>query len=466
MHWEADSLKRSMKMFGALLITLSCITPAASVFIIAPGVVKQAGTGALPSFLIAAIVCIFTAMIYAELSSAFPTAGGEYSIVGRVLGPFAGFIVLGLNLFTITLIVAVIALGIGNYVGAVLPGISQVTAGVATVIVTTLFGILNIRVNAIITGAFLAVELLVLALVAWLGFLNAERPIADFLFHPVFMNSDGVLELASPHIIGLATAVAIFAYNGYGQAVYLSEEMHDAPYCIGRTIIWALLITVVTEVVPVTAMLQGAPDLKNLFASDNMLTDFIASRGGQTAALIAGLGIALAILNANIATILMLARQFFSTGRDHVWPHAINYALTRVHKRYHSPWVATLLCGALAVGACFIDLDFLLVMTSTSIIVVYAALCIAVIVGRRKGITKHSGHPMAFYPLPPMLGLAALGYVTYANYLDEAVGRPSLWVTCAMAALSAAYYFLVLRRKGIWQLRDPVAQIESLETTE
>jgi len=73
-------------MLGALLITLSAVTPAASVFIIAPGVIKQAGTGAIWSFLAAAVVGVFMAFVYAELASALPLTGGEYAIVGRTLG--------------------------------------------------------------------------------------------------------------------------------------------------------------------------------------------------------------------------------------------------------------------------------------------------------------------------------------------------------------------------------------------
>ena len=53
------------------------------------------------------------ALVYAELCSAFPLTGGEYAIVGRVLGPFPGFIVLGVNLLVLLLNISVIALGIG-----------------------------------------------------------------------------------------------------------------------------------------------------------------------------------------------------------------------------------------------------------------------------------------------------------------------------------------------------------------
>src|SRR5512143_2309045 len=81
------TLKRSMKLLGTLLITVSAITPASSVFIIAPGVIGQAGSGAFISFVAAAVVGIFMALVYAELSSAFPLSGGEYAIIGRAVGP-------------------------------------------------------------------------------------------------------------------------------------------------------------------------------------------------------------------------------------------------------------------------------------------------------------------------------------------------------------------------------------------
>jgi hypothetical protein len=56
-----------------------------------------------------------------------------------------------------------------------------------------------------------------------------------------------------------------------------------------------------------------------------------------------------------------------------------------------------------------------------------------------------------------LLGVAALLLVLYANYQDEAVGRPSLIVLIAVIGLAAAYYALVFRRRGQWLLRGPEA---------
>ena len=448
-------LKRSMHTFGALLITLSSITPASSVFIIAPGAIQQAGSGAFLSFVIAALIGIFTAFIYGEMASAFPVAGGEYAIVGRVLGSFWGTVTLGTNLITAILVLAVFSVGISFYIKPIFPDASPVMTGVVTLGITTLCGLLNLRTNAVVTGIFLCLELLALAILAWLGFSHTERTLTEIIVAPVRLDSEGILQPASFGLIGLASAVAISAYNGYGQAVYLGEEIHNAPQRIARTIMLALLITVVAEAVPVTAVLLGAPDMKPFLSSPNMLGDFILMKGGARLNDIVSLCIALAILNANIAYIIMVARVLFSTGRDRIWTPSINHALTRIYQRFHSPWVATLVCGALGMGACFIDQNLLLVTTGMGLVVVYSMLSICVIIGRHKGLTSHGPYKMPLYPLAPVVALGMMGYIIYANLLDPNIGQPSLIATLGMMIISALYYALILRRRKGWSLKMP-----------
>jgi amino acid transporter len=454
--FPVPKLERSMKLLGALLITLSAITPASAVFIVAPGVLEQAGTGAFLAFLAGAVVSLFVAFVYAELASAYPLTGGEYAMIGHILGPLPGFIVLGLNQVTLVLITAVIALGLGTYAGFLFPGASPVTIAIVGTLVTTFLAILNIRTNAIITGAFLGVEILALVVLSVLGFLHVERPFTELLSNPVAL-TDGTLDPVTASAFGLAVVVAIFAYNGYGQAVYLGEEIEEAPKRIGSTIIWALILTVIAEIIPVTAILMGAPDLEALFGTENMVSGFITTVGGPRMNTFMSLGIALAILNALIAFIVMGARQLFSTGRDEVWTPGLNTALTRLHKKFHSPWVATLAVGFLSAAACLIDLDVLLIITGTSIVVIYIALCIAVMEGRRNGKTRHSAFRMKLFPAVPVLALLMMGYVLYANYQDVEIGRPSLWTTLALMAVSAAYYLVVLKPRGTWRLQGPEA---------
>ena len=457
-HGQGDpqrpALQRGLKVLGTLLITLSAVTPASSVFIIVPGVLALSGSGALWSFIVAAVVGVFMAFVYAELSSAYPLTGGEYAIIGRTLGKLPGFMILGLILVTQILIIAVIALGIGTYLGVVIPGLDGPVAAAVAVLLSAGIAILNIKFNAVVTGIFLAIEMAALVILSALGFLHVERPITEILLQPV-LAADGALVPATFGAIGIATSIAIFAYNGYGSAVYFGEETHDAHRGIAKAILWALVITVAAEVIPLIAILMGTPDLLGLLTAPNMLDYFIVARGGTVLNTVLSLSIALAILNAVIAIILLTARLIFSIGRDHVCSAGINAALTRTHARYHTPWVATVICGVASAAACFIDLNTLFVVTGTSLVAVYAGLCLAVIAGRRNGTTRHAAYRMPLFPLPPVAALIVLGYVCYLNFLDPVIGRPSLGVTAGVLAAGALYYALVLRRNGGWVLQGP-----------
>jgi amino acid transporter len=217
-------------------------------------------------------------------------------------------------------------------------------------------------------------------------------------------------------------------------------------------VLWALAITVLAELIPVIAVLMGSPSLKDLFGAGNPMSYFITAVGGSGLNTAISLAIAVAILNAVLAIILITARMVFSTGRDAAWPAVVSKALAKIHPRFATPWIATIIVGAIAAALCFANNQFLLVTTSTTIIAVYAFLALSTMTGRRNGSTSHAVYRMPLYPVAPILALAALGYVIYENALDPVTGRPSLYVTVGIGVASALYYLVVLRRKG-WKLK-------------
>jgi amino acid transporter len=443
-----------MKVFGALMLALSAATPASSVFVVVPDVVSEAGSGALLSMALGAVIAACVAELYAELGSAFPLAGGEYAMTGRTLGPLAGFVVLGLNLFNSLLAIAVFALGAASYLGAA-PGAATVAAALAIVLGAALLGVLRIRTNAWVTGLFVGVEVLALAVLAALGFGHPVRSPGVLLAHPMLAGPGGGLVPASAAAIGLSAAVALFAYDGYGSAVYFGEEMHEAPRRIARAILWALGITIVAEVLPLLAVFVGAPDLKRLLGSPTPFLDLARERGGPVLAQVLSLGVGLAMINAVIATVLLTARQLYSTGRDRTWGAGLDERLGRVHPRLQSPWLATLAAGVLAASLCFVPLKLLLIVTGAGTALVYGSLCLAVLAGRRSGATAHARHRAPLSWLLPVFTLIAVGGVLAADLLDPAEGRPGLLTALAVGAGFAGWYLLVLRRRGGWALTGP-----------
>jgi hypothetical protein len=65
---------------------------------------------------------------------------------------------------------------------------------------------------------------------------------------------------------------------------------------------------------------------------------------------------------------------------------------------------------------------------------------------------------MPLFPVAPLVTIAALGYIFWTSWLDTETGRPGLIATGAQMLVSAAYYLLVLRRRGAWIVRDPVEE--------
>ena len=78
---HTSGLSRSLSPIGSISITLSAVTPAASVFVIVPLIITSVGTGSVTAMALAAIVGIFMAFCWAELAAKFPVSGGDYALV-------------------------------------------------------------------------------------------------------------------------------------------------------------------------------------------------------------------------------------------------------------------------------------------------------------------------------------------------------------------------------------------------
>ncbi|MHB8529794.1 MAG: APC family permease, partial [Caulobacteraceae bacterium] len=417
-----------------------------------------AGSGAVIAFLLAALLCVPVALAYAELSSAFPLTGAEYTFLGRILGPAWGFMALGLNIVGGALTQAVTALGLAAYLGVAIAGTPPLPTALAAVGLSSLVAILNVRVNALVTGLFLATEIAALGAMTALGLAHPHPTGLQALLHPVMVGPRGAFLPASLAVIGLATTGAVYAYNGFGAAVSFGEELREAPRKIAAVVLWSLVIAALSEAVPITATILGAPDLKAMLAAPSPASAFIAT-GGVLFAKAVSLGVAAAIVNAMIATALSNARQLYATARDEVWPPLVNRAFGATHRRFRSPWIATLVTGAFAAAACLLGLRLLVIFTATGIVVTYAGVCASVLVGRWRGSTAHGLYRMPWFPWPAILALVALAAMILADLADPDVGRISLAATLAIMVFFAAYYWFFTRPRGGWRLRGPGGEL-------
>jgi amino acid transporter len=451
----APGFVRSMGGLGALMITLSALSPTIGVFVAGSDVIHEAGTGAVICFIAAAVLGVAIACVYAELISAFPETGAEYTILGRTMGPSWGFSALGLNLLNFTGNQAISGLGVAGYLRVALPDLPLVPTALALIVVVTAIAILNIRINAWITGVFLSLEAASLAIVAGLGLSHAHRPAVAAL-HPMMLTG-GHLAPVGLAVLGTAAAGAIYAFDGYGSVVYIGEEIHEAPRRVTRVIFWALGLAAVLQLVPLLAAIAAAPDLARFIGAETPLAAFVRDVGGERLAEVMGVAVAMAIFNAQICIALMGARQLYASGRDGVWPAPVSHALARIHGRFGSPWVATLAMAAVGMAFAFLPLNLLVTLIGAGTALTYAMLCVGVLRGRRTGMTSHAVFRMPIFPLAPVFALVVLTGVVATAVMDPDSGRPGLLANLAVMAAAVLYWNFVLKRRGGWAHKGPHA---------
>ena len=231
--------------------------------------------------------------------------------------------------------------------------------------------------------------------------------------------------------------------------------MHEAKRGIARAIIVALVLTLLLEVLPVLAGLVGAPNLYAFLAADDPFGMLVAARGGDALAGWVGVGVVIAIVNAVIAWVLACARFFYGTARDGAWGRPLDRWLTTIHPRFGSPWIGTVLIGAVGVACCFLSIELLLILSGTGLLAIYGGIAVAAMVGRRTGATAHAQYRTPLYPLAPVLTLVALAGVAWATWIDLEEGRPAMMMTAVQIVLSIGYYWFVLRRRGAWRVHIP-----------
>jgi amino acid transporter len=459
-----QELSRSLRVLGNVMITLSSITPASSVFIIIPAILLGVGTGSFLALLFAALVGVFMAFCWGELCAAYPIAGGDYAVVwhafkGRAK-PLAGpvsMVLFALWIDTIVFIPAVIALGTAQYLGVVWT-VNTKVAGAVVMLLAAGLAILRVRVNAVLTGVMLGIEMVALAIVTVLGVAHLHGDRIGHLFSGWQIgNGHGGTDAVTFGAVLAITAVAVFAYNGYAAPVNLSEETQGSSRGIARAILWSLVITVLAELVPTTAVLLGAPSLDTVTTGTAPMNAFLLATSSSTVNDVVSLGITVAILNAVVAIVIQFGRVLYSSGRDRAWPGPVNGWMSSVSPRFQTPWFATALVGVLGAILCLtVSLDTIITLTGATLVLNYALVAVGAIVGRATGATDASPYRMPAWPLPPVLAIAALVYITTKQT------QKSLVVTGVTMLIGLAYWAVVIRpQKGrAWNLKDPILDHE------
>ena len=261
------------------------------------------------------IFSIIGALCYAELATAFPSAGGEYHFIQRAFGRSLAFLY-GWARMTVIVAgsIAVFAYLFGDYMSRVInlgPYSSPIWAALV-VVVLTYVNYRGIREGKAIQNIFTVLEVggLLLIIVAGLFFAAAPQaaiPAAAGAGQPWYMGAG----------IGSAMIFVLFTYGGWNDAAYISAEVRDRDRNMVRALLLAIGVVTLLYLLVNLAYLKGL-GYDAMARSDAVAADLLKAVWGTTGEKLIAVMIAIAALTSVNGSMIVGARSNYALGRD--WP--------------------------------------------------------------------------------------------------------------------------------------------------
>jgi amino acid transporter len=404
------------------------------------GFVWDDAKGMVPlAYLLGLLGMFFTAMSYASMSRAFPMAGSVYSYVQRGLHDVAGFFAGWLILLDYILVPALLYIFSAVALRPLLPHVPDWIWLVGFVSFNAAVNLLGVQLSARVNRYMLGIELATVALfiVLGLGALYDGQGAGGLTLKPVY--DPAVFSMAT---IAGATSIAVLSFLGFDGISTLAEESQGGQGAVGRATLLALLLVGLLFIVQTWIATDLARGMR--FSAPETAFYEVAERAGgiwlRNVTLIV-IVIASGIANA-MAAQAAVSRILFAMARDRKLPTV----LARVHPRYQTPYVSTLVVAAISL---IVGLFFTKRVDDLSRIVNFGALTgfllLHLSVITHYFIRRRSGDWLR-HLLLPLGGLLVIGYVLYQ--MDNAA---KMMGACWIAA--GIVYFVVLT----FVLRKPAA---------
>jgi len=340
-----QELKRALTLRDVVLYGMLFMVVIAPMSIF--GEIQHASGGLTPLvYVIGAIAISFTAFGYMHMSNRFPIAGSVYAYVQRGINPHIGFIAGWLILLDYVFIPSLLYALVAAWGVALIPSIPWFAWIVVFVIINTAINIRGMEMTKGVDWVMFVMEvgMLLFFLILGLKFVFGGGGYAELSIEPFYQ--PGKIDAG---FIASATSIACLSFLGFDGISTLAEETVQPEKTIGKGIMIALIGIAGVFVAQTYVAALILPDWENT----DMATGFF-----DAAALAAGEGFRVALLVVNILAVgianimaaqTATARMLYGMGRDGVIPRVF----AKIHPKYKTPYVGTLVIGVLS---CFLPL--------------------------------------------------------------------------------------------------------------
>lgn len=294
-------LKRTLSVGQCIFFGVGSIL-GAGIYTIVGKVAGWSGNLLWLSFLLASVTALFTAFSYAELSAAFPKAGGEYEYAKRAFGKKTGVVLGGIISINGIISGATVALGFAGYFTQLFD-VHTLVAALGIILVIFGVNISGIRQSSAINIIFTLIEGGGLLFVIYSAFPQLGG--ANY-FEPSPKGVNGFFTGA---------ALAFYAFIGFEEIVKLSEETTNPQKNIPRALFSACVIVMIVYSAVTLCAISAVP-AQQLAASKSPLAEIVGSRFGQTGIVIISIVALFSTSNTILSNMLGSSRVLLNISRE------------------------------------------------------------------------------------------------------------------------------------------------------
>jgi APA family basic amino acid/polyamine antiporter len=397
----------------------------------------DSGLAFMAVWLVGGVATLIGALCYAELATAYPSAGGEYHFLNRAYGRSTAVLFAWARGTVVqTGAIALVAFVFGDYAAQLQPLGPHGSAiyAAAAVILLSLINLVSTyqstRAQHILTVVELISIVVVIGAAVYIGTTSGPQPA------PTASSASGS--------VGLAMVFVLLTFGGWNEAAYISAELRDARRNIPRVLVTATAVLVLVYGLMNLAYLQafGLVGLRNVQAP---AADLMRLAAGNIGAVLLSLTVCCAALSTLNATIFTGGRAYYALGRDLPILQRLGVWDGRGQNPSNGILVQTVIALALVLfGAATRD-GFQAMVDYTAPVFWFFMLLVAgsVFILRWRDPGRQRPFQVPLYPVTPLLFCLTCAYLLYSSLAYTGLGA-----LVGIAVLAAGVPLLLIGRQG------------------